>query len=350
LSLILAKKKLLMAQTGGVNIIGVAIQSGVDTHTRIDVDGNTLSGAQYDLGGSYYDTHGAFAFADEIIDGQNMVKIPAMYYRRAPITSGVHSGKEGWWVADGPVDGFVLHPAFMREGSPIDHFWLGKYQAVGDGGTKLGSFGGSLPIVSQTSTAFSALADARNTGGNIVWFVWSFYHLAVMQMLLMIETASTDCQAVIGNGRVSATSAANVDASDVAEASYRGVVGIWGNVGQLVLGLDYSAGIVRMWDRNGYKSYVSTGISTKPGTNYPSVMQDSTPSGIDFRDVFFPSVTSAVASSTWRDRCNLSYTSNRSAVVGGAYGVGAIAGIWCMDLSSTNGSGAAIGSRLAKEP
>jgi hypothetical protein len=352
LSLILAKKKLLMNQGGQVDIIGVAVQSGAATHTRIDVDGNTLSGAQYDLGGSYYDTHGAFAFADEIIDGQDMVKIPAMYYRRAPITSGVHSGKEGWWVTDSPAEGFVLHPAFMKGGSPIDHFWIGKYQGVNDGGTKLGSFGGTTPLVSLNISQFKSRADARNVGGQSGWMMWSYYQLAVIQMLAMIETASTDSQAAIGQGRVTQSNAANVDASDVAQATYRGVVGLWGNVEQLIDGLSYANTTVNLWDRLGNKGWVSTALNTKPAPGFPVAMNDSSGAGFDFRDVFFAVATNtAEGSGTWRDLQALNSTSNRVASVSGRWNTGANGGLWYVESSyAVVSSNSGIGSRLAKEP
>lgn len=344
----MAKKR----RGGKVNIIGVAVASGQASHTRIDADGNTLSGAQYNAGGAYYDGHGAFAFVDEVIDGQNMVKIPAMYYRRAAITSGPHSGKQGWWVADGPTDGFVLHPAFMKGGSPISHFWIGKYQGVDDSGTKLGSFGGTTPLVSLNIGQFQSRAAARNVGGQSGWMMWSFYQLAVIQMLAMIETASTDSQASIGQGRVSQSSAANVNASDVAQATYRGVVGLWGNVDQFIDGLDYASSVVRLWDRAGNKGWVSTALSTKPAHGFSVAMNDTSGAGFDFRDIFF-SVTSNTTegSATWRDYQYLNYASDRVARVGGLWGDGAGAGLWSVNcIGGASNAGAGIGSRLAKEP
>lgn len=341
---------MLLGQRRGRNIIGVAIASGQTSHTRIDADGNTLSGARYDLGGAYYDVHGAFAFVDELIDGQNMVKIPAMYYRRAPITSGVHSGKEGWWVADGPADGFVLHPAFMKGGDPIDHFWIGKYQGVDDSGTKLGSFGGTTPLVSLNIGQFQSRAAARNVGGQSGWMMWSYYQLAVIQMLVMIETASTDSQAAIGQGRVSESSAANVNASDVAQASYRGVVGLWGNVYQFIDGLKTVSGLINLWSRTGAKSWVSTGQSRNINGGTQTAIIGLSGASHDFRDVFVPDTISA-SGGAWPDRTFFSNSAGYFPIVGGYWSDGAGAGLWCVDCGlGALDAGVSYGSRLAKEP
>lgn len=343
----------LMRKRGGaINIIGVAVQSGATTHNRIDADGNTLFGSQYNFGGDYYNQHGAFALTDEVIDGQNMVRVPAMWYRRATLSSGPNSGKEAWWVADGPAPGFVLHPAFMKDGSPIPHFWIGKYQGVNDGGTKLGSFGGTPPLVSLNISQFQGRAAARNVGGQSGWMMWSYYQLAVIQMLAMIETGSTDSQAAIGQGRVNESSAANVDASDVAQATYRGVVGLWGNVYQFIDGLRYVSSVVNLWDRSGGKLWVSTGVSTKPSNGYSVAANGTSGASHDFRDIFFPNATtSTIGASTWADYQYVNYSGDRVAAIGGSWSQGAGAGLWYVDCNySATNANANLGARLAKEP
>lgn len=341
----------LMRKRGGaINIIGVAVQAGQTTHNRIDVDGNTLSGAQYNLGGAYYSQHGAFALQDETIDGQNMVRVPAMWYRRATLSTGPNSGKEAWWVADGPAPGFVLHPAFMKDGNPISHFWIGKYQGVNDGGTKLGSFGGALPLVSLTISQFQTRAAARNVGGQSGWMMWSYYQLAVLQMLAMIETGSTDSQAAIGQGRVSQTTAANVNAADVAQATYRGVVGLWGNVYQWIDGLKTVAGTINLWGRGGDKGWIATGQSRDVNGVTQTAMIGSFGGAHDFRDVFVPDATAA-SGGAWRDRSYFAMSGDYFSAVGGSWHFGAFAGLWFVYCGfSPSQVGVDLGSRLAKEP
>lgn len=343
----------LMRKRGGtINIIGVAVQAGATTHNRIDADGNTLSGAEYNFGGAYYSLHGAFALADEVIDSQNMVRVPAMWYRRATLSSGPNSGKEAWWVADGPAPGFVLHPAFMKGGNPIPHFWIGKYQGVNDGGTKLGSFGGTTPLVSLNISQFQGRAAARNVGGQSGWMMWSYYQLAVIQMMAMIETGSTDSQASIGQGRVNQGNAANVDAADVAQATYRGVVGLWGNVYQWIDGLKYVSSVVNLWDRGGNKGWVSTGLSSKPANGFTTAVNGSSGGGHDFRDIFFAlTTTTSEGAGTWRDYQYVNYTGDTFPAHGGSWGGVAGAGLWCVYCSYSASDGYTyLGARLAKEP
>lgn len=341
----------LMRKRGGaINIIGVAVEAGQTTHNRIDVDGNTLSGSQYNFGGAYYSEHGAFALQDETIDGQNMVRVPAMWYRRATLSTGPNSGKEAWWVADGPAPGFVLHPAFMKSGNPIPHFWIGKYQGVNDGSTKLGSFGGTTPLVNLNISQFQGRAAARNVGGQTGWMMWSYYQLAVIQMLAMIETGSTDSQTAIGEGRVNESSAASVNAADVAQATYRGVVGLWGNVYQCIDGLKTVSGNINLWDRLGGKGWVASGQSRNVNDATQTAMIASSGVSHDFRDVFVPDA-GASSGGAWRDYGYFDTTSDYFPVTGGFWGGGANAGLWCVycDVSASFAD-ASIGARLAKEP
>ena len=85
-------------------------------------------------------------------------------------------------------------------------------------------------------------AYARNTGGVSGFRLWSYYDLAAIQMLASIEMGGLGMQSLIGQGRVSQSSAANVDASDVAQATWRGIVGLWGNVWQMVDGIKRNGG------------------------------------------------------------------------------------------------------------
>lgn len=334
---------------GRVNIIGVAVQAGQTIHSRIDADGNSLSGAEYNFGGAYYSQHGAFALADEVIDGQNMVRVPALWYRRQTISTGPNSGKEAWWVADGPTAGFVLHPAFMKDDSPIPHFWMGKYQGVEDG-VKLGSYGGKTPDVSRFIGQFQSRALARNVGGQSGWMMWSYYQLAVIQMLAMIESGSTDSQAAIGQGRVNMTSAANVDASDVAQATYRGVVGLWGNVYQMIDGVKTVSGVISLWDKIGHKGWVDTGQSRSLSGGTQTSMIGAFGEGYDFRDVFTPNAAH-VSSGAWRDSVNLPASGSFTPIIGGLWNSGASAGLWFNNYNiSTSSAATSYGTRLAKEP
>lgn len=324
-------------------MIGVAVNPGSTSHARIDINGNTLTGSQYNYNGSYYNTvHRAFNFTEETIDGQAMIKIPAMYYKRADISSGTHGGKSAWWVADYPEAGFALHPAFMKNGSPVSHFYVGKYQASLSSG-KLSSVTGVLPQVNREYTNFLLDANARNVGGQSGWMMWSVYQLAVIQMLFMIELASTDSQSAMGSGRVSQSTTAAVNAADVSQATYRGVVGLWGNILQLINGFKYQSSSLQIWDKLGNKTYSSTGI-TPPSDGNSAFTMNATNS---VNSIFYPLATSGI---TWPDGQYTAYTSDQVPAVGGAYNDSNAAGLWYLSYYSWPSRNEAwVGTRLAKE-
>ena len=270
------------------NVIGVCCTAtGGDGGTWVHVDqsGATIANP----GTTYFNTHPVFGgIQDVTIDSQIMSKVPKFYFKRALISGGTNDGKEAWWISDQPVSGFEIHPAFKNAGSDIDQFYVGKYQASSDG-SKLKSVGGVLPVVSIDLTTSQAQAAARNTGGVTGFMLWSMFQWSAIQWLYLVENATMDSQEKTGMGRVSTSSAANVDATDVAQATYRGIVGLWGNVRQWVDGLKTDAdGSINLWDRSGNKTWVDTGRkrAAADGTIYPTTFMDGSGTGFNYDDVF----------------------------------------------------------------
>ena len=329
----------------GVALLATGVSGG--SWAYVDASGNTVS-----RNSTYFNTHPVFGgMQDVMIDGQYMVKIPKFYYKRAIISGGANNGKEAWWISDQPVDGYVVHPAFKSSGAVIDQIYVGKYQASMDG-SKLGSKPGVLPAVGRSLTQFQTDASARNVSGVSGFGLWSVYHWSAIQWLYLVENATMDSQSETGQGRVSAPSAANVDASDVAQATYRGIVGLWGNVWQWMDGLKAISGVINLWDREGNQTWVNTG-QTPPNINsstYPVTFMDANGSGYDMDDVFIgktgPTNNSGATAPDyqyWND------SAGSFPIVGGAWSPGAAAGLWhvtCGDAASN--SSPYFGARLAK--
>jgi len=344
-------------EPSAVSVIGIAQVStggGAGTWQRIDEDGNNLTGTEYDLGGSAYNGHAVWGnIADETVDGQAMVKIPAFYYKVGTAPTGSdQAGKKCWWIGSGPFDGATLHPAFRANGTNISHVWIGKYQGTNDGGTKLGSTTGVLPLVSTDFPIMQSMAASRNTGGVTGFMLWSCYQVAAIQMLALIEMGGSDSQTLIGTGRTAVETASTVDAPDVAQATYRGLVGLWGNVWQMVDGLKGSASNqIQIWDREGNKTWVDTATSVQQNGWILSVL-DTANTTFDFRDFFLPaSVDATEANATFAD-----YTYGASdgvehvAYHGGAWSNESTAGLFMSALCNTATGYAVVGGRLAKLP
>lgn len=329
------------------NVIGIAMLAtggGGGTWSRVDENGATKV-----TDASFFSSHATYgAIQDQVVDGQNMVRIPAFYVKRGTIASGVNAGKKAVWISDQPAAGFTLHPAFKNAGADLAQFWVGKYQGTTDG-AKLGSKPGLTPLVSIDFPTMQARAAARNTAGVSGFALWSIYQLSAIQTLAMIEMGGADSQALIGQGNVSSGSVQAVDSVTVAQATWRGIVGLWGNVYQMVDGLQTDASSkFKVWDRNGNKSYLTTTRTAPTSGTYPVTMAEDTGVDYDLRDIFAPATGDTTAS-------NGSYgdifyqSASCVAYHGGYYGYGSNAGLFCLAVgTAASGAYPYVGGRLAK--
>ncbi|MBB4287825.1 hypothetical protein [Roseospira goensis] len=338
--------------------LGVALIApggGGGTWQRVDEHGGALGDPAYALGGSAWADHPVWGgMTPEEIDGQHMVRIPAFWSRAAPITSGPLAGATAWWVGDAVFDGAVLHPAFRADGGVVDAVWIGAYQGTDDAGLRVASQPGAGPLTGLTLDAYRARCQARDGAGSAGWDLWSVYHWSAVQMLALIEMGGSDSQALIGPGRVAETGPAAVDAADVATASYRGLVGLWGNVAQWLAGLRTgAAGTLEIADFNGYGTWADTGLTAATTAHYPLTMLHSAGPGYDLRDVFLAEAADAASGSaaTWPDRHVIAAAPDRVPAVGGAWDAGPDAGLWALTLDhAPTDASAAIGGRLVRVP
>lgn len=314
----------------------------------VDEDGNTVAAP----GSSFFNSHPIWGGIQEVlIDGQTMMKVPKFYIRKAVISGGANNGKTAWWISDQALEGYTLHPAFRHYGNDIDQFYVGKYQASMTG-TKLDSKPGVLPTVSRTLTQFQIDAQARNVSGVSGFGQWTVYQWSAIQWLYIVENATMDSQTKTGQGRVNAASAANVDASDVMQATYRGITGLWGNVWQWMDGLKLVNGVVHIWDRDGNRSWIPTGQNppNMPGATYPTTFMDASGEGFDLDDVFI--AKTGPTTNTDATAPDYQYFGNAGeffSVVGGYWASASSAGLLCLTVyNPASYSNTHLGSRLAK--
>ena len=324
------------------SIIGIIFGKKNTPWQRIDADGNSLA-----ADASSFNDHPAYAgIADEVIDGQHMVRIPAFYYRSGAVEGGEHEGKKAVWISSQPAEGFVLHPAFKKAGADLAHFWVGKYQGTPDG-DKLGSQPGQMPLTRINFPAMQKAAEARN--GEFDGFqLWSIYHLGAIQTLAMIELGTPDAKSILGDGYVNGNGARPVDDEVVAQATWRGIVGLWGNVWQMVDGLQTDEERrYRIWDAEGGKSYVSTGVKA-PASGWFHRRARKQGEGFDMGAVF-------VAKKTREDSDDSAFGNyfwaweNAVAYHGGGWSSGADAGLFYLTVGyAASTAYPSFGGRLAK--
>lgn len=327
-----------------IGIVCTATGGGAGTWQRVDENFNAITTTA-----ATFNNHPTYAgVVAQTIDGQAMMKVPKYYLKTGTVPSGTYAGKRYWMVSDQPVSGFSVHPAFMNAGAQIDQFWVGKYQGTNDGGTKLGSAAAVTPLVSIDFPTMQARANARNTGGVTGFGLWNIYQLSAIQTLALIEIGGSDSQTLVGQGHVSGSSALATDNATVAQATWRGIVGLWGNVWQMVDGLQTDASSkYKIWDKNGNKTYQTTSL-TAPTSNYPVTMATATGTDYDLATVFAAETTNATAGNgTYGDY--FYQAANCVAYHGGNWSDGANAGLFYLRVSyAASTSSPDVGGRLAK--
>ncbi|PXX81380.1 hypothetical protein, partial [Rivicola pingtungensis] len=278
-----------------IGIVLVAEGGGAGQWQRVDGNFNPVN---YPFGGAFFNSHPTYAgIVDQTIDGQAMVKVPKFWFKTGNVPSGQYAGKRYWMISDQPAPGFAVHPAFMNYGAEVPQYWLGKYQGTADGG-KLGSQAGLMPLTNLDFPTMQARAVARNVYGVNGFMMWSIYQLAAVQMLCLIEMGSSDSQTVIGSGNVdySGMGVLSVNHATVATATWRGIVGLWGNVLQMVDGLQSSANAKYMiWDKNGNRSLQTSG-QVVPQTGYATTMATAASQYYDLASIFAASNAAAYSS------------------------------------------------------
>lgn len=307
----------------------------------------------------YFNKHPLWSgIVSEEIDGQAMIKIPAFAYKRGVADSGSNEGKKYLLLApaDTKESGFERHPAFMKDGQPIDCFWVGAYQACADpaDATKLGSVAGTLPLANINQPSMRIRALARNTGAVSGFMMWSLYQFAAIQMLYLVEYADVDAQTVIGTGNSSGGGIRKVDDALVATSNYRGIIGLWGNVWQMLEGVRTDGSRkTEIWKRDGTQSYVTTTVvlpvASMPNGAYMTSMETSSGAEYSFNDVFLPDKISGNAADSMYADTFFEPTLNAVFLSGGPYSRGSQNGMFtCAPNRENTFVASSFGTRIAK--
>jgi len=204
-----------------------------------------------------------------------MVQIPRVYYKHVRVDAlGVESptGRyERILISPYPIAGFVLHNAFYARGhlsTPPDHIYIGAYTGI-ISSTKLLSKSGVTSTVSQSMTAFETAAKANGSGFGIM----DIHTLSLLKMLFVVEYASWNSQAVLGNGNVGSSAQLNTGSTNANLASngtwgttanqtsgmcWRGIENFWGNIWQFIIGFNGYTDKYRIINPDGSGVYAAT--------------------------------------------------------------------------------------------
>lgn len=272
-----------------------------------------------------------------------LVKIPEFYYKIE---------KSGnifrYYVADGPVDGFDLHPG---SGCYICRYEMGTL----NGATPTGCSGRGL-LVGHTRDTFRTFV--KNAAPRFQ--LYDFAAWCAVGLLYRVEFADWDSQKKIGPGIVNDTAAhktgetdamvyhtGRANSGDNSAVQYRGIENPWGNVWEWVDGINFNNyAPVICTDPTKYAddtttNYTVAGVplggsgSTKTlgiSTNLPWAYLPREPGGSE--TTYIPD--SMNSSSAWK-----------VLMVGGSRGNSSAAGLFCFHAgNSSSSSGVSIGTRL----
>lgn len=296
------------------------------TWQRLDIEDNALP-VNPD-----FDTHPVYrGISEAVIDGQQMIGIPKFFVQREAIKSGEFIGKDKRAISDIAYPGFELHPAFlaMDGETALDRIWIGKY-AASQNGSKAASVPGVKPWVSITRDAAKTASAARNVDGVSGFHLWNIHEFSVVQVLCLLELASTDVRSKIGKGYISGGTALstsylrNVDEATVATASYRGIVGLWGHVWQILDGIKNNAAGNRLQIDMG-KGYVDTSLVMGNSTFYPNQLWSISGDNYNGKHLFLGNTSGAASNYTqaaylgqfsWSSKADALFLNSGSYIVG----------------------------------
>lgn len=371
--------------TGSLSpVIGICLAEeggGAGSWVHVDKDGQPVTPVK-----SYFNHHPVYAAIRRVlVDGQMMQEHSKFYYKAFEIPEGPLAGKRARVISPEPLEGFRVFPSFMKGGQEISHWYCGSYQAVDTtpaaaaAAKVMGSRPGKQPLVNLDFPTMQTICRNRNVGGVTGFDMWDIYQVAEIQLLALIEAGTSDSQAVYGPGwvdgqwrvvnNVAQNDSRNVDEPTVASATWRGHVGLWGNVWQMVDGLRIrdSDKHYLIFKNDGTKTWVDTGIvalqHAKVGNDWYHAHIKSflhqRGTGFDLADIFLPAeyvygpgqeVNASVPDGFWSWRPDWPNNGeNRVCYLGAQWNHGGLAGLFACDLYCPASSAATdIGCRLAR--
>lgn len=325
--------------------------------------------------------YGDSGYTEDGTNGQVMVYVPKFWYKvnhtdssENPLTNGAAIDIGSWSIADGALEGYTVHPAFINANNEeVDYFLIGAFEAVFQNGDtytdsynqysssqKMASSKGSgslKPGASFTRANGRTTAQRRGIG----WYQCGIKQISAIQMLMTVEYGCNS-QEAIGQGYTKSSNSASTyvgrttgngtsnHSGDTSSVIYRGIENLWGNVSSWIDGLTL----------NGRKPFVYTGYSFTDSYSTGTQLSFNVPEsdritrfGYDstFDWVFLPKSANSSGNTMIGDKISTDYSNNYVGLLGGYWSEITLAGLFYWSLTRTSsGSDAFCGSRIMYVP
>ena len=324
----------------------VLVEEGNQTGTwaRVDQEYNTVE---------FNPEHGTWAGIKTITDDVygEFVEIPVTYVKTETLTDGIYAGKNCWWIADGPADGFHVHPAFVGADGQPHNLQISAYFASNNGE--------NLPIsvdLAQSSDdywkiiSYNELHAMSLSDGYRPYSIYDHHFLARM---MLIEFGSTNTRSQIGGGD-------SWTSPNEPRTIYHGMYDLFGveydiktsrGVGYCFLdGLTVINGTYQLLAGDGSRQMIETGIqNSNKNIYFPNCHMEKV-NNIDFGDVFV-GISHYKASGYGYGDCSFTdyqnhttYTSDAVTAFTTSFGNG----MFHINSTSANSQGSRWGFRLSR--
>jgi len=278
----------------------VLVEEGNQTGTwvRVDKDFNTVE---------FNTEHGTWAGIKQVQNETygEFTEIPVTYVRTETLADGPYAGKNCWWIADYPEDGFHVHPAFIGQDGQPHNLQIASWIASNKNDVPFSEDKGNESSGYWNNITYNAVhAKGWMSGGARPYNIYDHHFLARM---MLIEFGTSDVQSQTVDG---------VAWTGDYRINYHGIHDPFGlpNKTEYIWldGLTTMSGTYQVLAADGSLSMVETGVSCMSiAVIWPVNCRVDQVNGIDFGDLFIAHAkNSSVDSGSFADR---QYVSSGSA-------------------------------------
>ena len=253
------------------------------TWVRVDKDFNTVE---------FNPEHGTWAGMKQVQNETygEFTEIPVTYVKTETLADGPYAGKNCWWIADGFVDGFHVHPAFIGQDGQPHNLQIASWIASNKNDVPFSEDKGNASDGYWNNISYNAMhAKGWMSGGARPYNIYDHHFLARMMLVEFgtpdVQSQTVDGMAWTGESRI----------------NYHGIHDPFGTADACEYcwldGLTTLNGTYQVLAVDGSLSMIETGISCPNARIWPVNCLADQANGIDFGDLFIANMANSTENS-----------------------------------------------------